>query len=133
MASEYPATGRMRQRVADLTASIGARYGFFTQDQAREAAIRSGAASLGETGLLALTYRGERVYPGFQFKDQMIRPEWRGLVTPLLEAGWEASEVLLWMASPSGWIPGGRVPADLLDTDLEAVKTAIDAVEHNSF
>lgn len=76
------------------------------------------------SGLLGVSRGGALRFPGFQFKDARVRPEWAALAEPLLAAGWSEGDVLLWFAAPTGWLDGA-VPADLLDSDPDGVRQVV--------
>lgn len=122
----YVGSGRRAQqrRLEGHWASIQAGYGLLTD---REARVIARTESLPGTGLLAMVRNGEAWYPGFQFTGDSVRAEWRELTEPLLQAGWHPEDVLLWFAAPTGWLDG-RVPADLLDDDVDAVRVAVTSV-----
>lgn len=107
-------------RLDALWDQVAAQFGLLTESE--------GAAGLGvETPpaeLLSLVRNGQVYYPGFQIADGAVRPGWARLVEPLLARGWSSSDVLAWFASPSGWLHGRR-PADLLDSDIEDVRTVV--------
>ncbi|MCA1703849.1 MAG: hypothetical protein LC808_11530 [Actinobacteria bacterium] len=76
-------------------------------------------------GLLAVTYRGRTVYPGFQFDPRTGHI--RGVVTRVVEAlpteamsRWEAA---LWWTASNGWLAGAR-PIDLIDEEPDRIVRA---------
>ena len=45
----------------------------------------------------------------------------------LLDAGREPSDIFLWFGAPTGWLDG-RVPADVIATDPDAVRDAVEQI-----
>lgn len=71
--------------------------------------------------------RGHRfLYPGFQFAGGSVKP----VIPRLLEAGraaeWDDSDVVLWLCSPTTYLPGGHRPVDFLN-DADTVVAAAQA------
>ncbi|HET7387898.1 MAG TPA: hypothetical protein VFJ19_14680 [Nocardioidaceae bacterium] len=130
-----PGTLAQIGRVDRAWRDMESRYGLYTAEQV--AALTGASAKAGaqhvynlrrRKGLLAGRRAGINVYPGFQFTGReslIVRREWRDLVAPLLTAGWSEDEVLLWFAGPVG-VLDGRHPADLLDSDADAVREAVE-------
>jgi hypothetical protein len=71
--------------------------------------------------------RGNRfLYQGFQFAGSSVKP----VIPRLLEAGraaeWDDSDVVLWLCSPTTYLPGGHRPVDFLN-DADTVVAAAQA------
>ncbi|WP_120006450.1 hypothetical protein [Nesterenkonia muleiensis] len=87
---------------------------------------RSVATNLAKReNILSFTRAGKKLYPRFQFKGDRAHPEWKHIVEPLLNAGWDSQDILLWLTGPNGAIDG-REPAELIGTD-EVNKVITDA------
>lgn len=93
---------------------------------ADEVARLIGADEVGleASGALSVARDETLWYPGFQFSGTAVRADWPELTQPLIQAGWEPEEVLLWFAAPTGWLRG-RAPVDLLDTAPSEVRVAV--------
>lgn len=77
---------------------------------------RSIAARLAKThSLIAFTRGGVKHYPTFEFKGGAVHPNWNRITQPLVDAGWDGDDILLWMVSPHPAL-SGREPAELVDT-----------------
>jgi hypothetical protein len=80
-----------------------------------------------EAGQVLGFRRGNRfLYPGFQFDAGRVKP----VIPRLLEAGraaeWDDSDVVLWLCSPTSYLPGGQRPVDFLK-DADTVVTIAQA------
>jgi hypothetical protein len=115
-----------RRRMEDMWRRIEKKHGLLTGDEI-ERSTGIGRAQIKASGALAVTRGGVPVFPGFQFFGGGVRPGWKELTRPLLDAGWSSSEVLVWFCAPTGWL-GGRVPVEVLDTCPEDVRTAVSQV-----
>jgi hypothetical protein len=69
--------------------------------------------------LFTATYEGQTLLPAFLL-DESLGPKdgAEEVIRPLRETGEDGWALWAWFASPSAWL-GGRVPADVLDTDPE--------------
>lgn len=80
---------------------------------------RSVASNLAKThGLIGVARGHAKVYPVFEFSGAEPNPAWAPATRPLLDAGWEGPDILLWMVSPNARL-SGREPATLLNPDGE--------------
>ncbi len=71
-----------------------------------------------EGRIFSVSYRGEELFPGFQFNDRgEPREVMRKIITVL--CGCSSWELALWFIAANGWL-NGRRPVDLLDVDPEA-------------
>ncbi|MGV9678499.1 hypothetical protein ACWDSJ_24735 [Nocardia sp. NPDC003482] len=134
-----PATARLvaaaDARLADMWRTISEKYGMLTATEVASVAHRSEAAVqdyldelVRDGGLLRLAEPagdGAGVFPGFQFDVDGTVPPVVSRLIARLTAEWDAREVVLWMASPNGWL-GGHAPADLLLTRPDSVLLAAD-------
>lgn len=76
---------------------------------------RSVASNLAKThGLIGVTRGHAKVYPTFEFSGPNPHPGWRAATDPLINAGWDGPDILLWMISPNSRL-SGREPASLLN------------------
>ncbi|GFZ86809.1 hypothetical protein [Nesterenkonia alkaliphila] len=103
------------------------KYGVFTSTEiallrGANPKNRSVATNLAKREkLLSFIRGGRKLYPRFQFKGSSAHPSWKSIVTPLLDAGWQDEDILLWMTSPNGSLEG-KIPADLLNaSDVDRV------------
>jgi hypothetical protein len=95
------------------------RAGDIARLRGASATNRSLASRLAkQEGLLSFTRGGAKVYPQFQFKGSNVHPDWRAVVGPLAEAGWDSEDTLLWMVSPHPLL-GMREPAQVLVEDSD--------------
>lgn len=77
---------------------------------------RSVATNLAKReGLIGFMRGRNKAYPKFEFKGRGVHPNWRGISAPLLDAGWDDEDILLWMVSPRPSL-GGLEPAELIDS-----------------
>lgn len=77
---------------------------------------RSVATNLARShGLIGFSRSGAKHYPTFEFAGRTVHPNWKPIVTPLTDAGWDRDDILLWLVSPH---PGlsGREPAELINS-----------------
>lgn len=88
---------------------------------------RSVATNLAKReGLIGFMRGRVKVYPRFEFKGRGVHPNWRAVSAPLVEAGWDDEDILLWMVSPNTTL-GGREPAELIEgKDADALRTLVE-------
>lgn len=78
---------------------------------------RSIATNLAKThGLIGVSRGNAKYYPAFEFNGPDPHPRWSAVSRPLVEAGWDNLDILLWMVSPNPALDG-REPAALIDSD----------------
>lgn len=105
--------------VAALWRAIDARWGLWDADE-----VTRHTGSPPPADAVAVTRPDGVRYPGFQFaSDGTVSPEWGHVAAILTAAGWSADDIVLWAASPTGWL-NGRVPVDVLASDPAAVAAA---------
>ncbi len=76
---------------------------------------RSVATNLAKRGgLIGFTRGRAKVYPRFEFRGGDVHPAWRAVSAPLVDAGWDDEDILLWLVSPNAALDG-REPAALID------------------
>lgn len=81
-----------------------------------KASNRSVATNLAKReGLMGFVRGRAKAYPKFQFKGSGVHPSWRAVSAPLIDAGWDDEDILLWMVSPNVGLAGSE-PAELIDT-----------------
>lgn len=76
--------------------------------------------------LLGVRRGGAYRYPGFQL-DPEVMPLIGGLVALARENEWSDESLVLWLCSPSGWMPEDRRPVELLRDHPEAVRSAAES------
>lgn len=117
-----PATAAQLAAVEHLWRHLINRYGVYgSADIARmrgaKPTNRSVATNLAKAhGLIGLARGNAKVYPSFEFRGTEPHPQWRAASQPLIEAGWDGQDILLWMVSPNPTLDG-REPAALIDSD----------------
>lgn len=119
----------MAARTERAWRGIEARWGLLTAEDVARAGgsqavtTRSFAANLRRNRRVLAVARGRRLrYPGFQFgPDGRVLPVIAEIAEMAGAAGWSDAAVLLWLAAPTGWLPDGVLPADLLAGDPAAV------------
>lgn len=132
-----PATVAQLARVEHLRRHLAGTYGVLRAAdiatlRGAKATNRSVATHLARTqGLLGYTVGRAKVYPAFQFKGSQVHPRWGAVSVPLVEAGWEEEDILLWMASANAAL-AGREPAALIDGRDEDVAALLALVEQEA-
>ena len=74
-----------------------------------------------EKRIFSVSYKGQTLYPGFQFDDDGAKPGVRMVLEALPTEEMSPWEVALWWTAGNGWL-GGQRPVDLLgehDEELE--------------
>ncbi len=127
-----PATAAQLASVGHLRRHLIDRYGIYRAAdiaamRGAKPTNRSVATNLAKrTGLLGFMIGRAKVYPAFQFAGNQVHPNWAQVSRPLIEAGWDEEDVLLWMVS-ANVVLGGREPAALIDTDdADAVRRLVE-------
>lgn len=116
-----PATAAQLAAVEKLWRHLIDDYGVYTSaDIARmrgaKASNRSIASNLAKAhGLIGVVRGHSKVYPAFEFAGSEPHPAWPAASQPLVDAGWDGLDILLWMVSPNARL-SGREPAALLDS-----------------
>lgn len=115
-----PATSAQLASVEHLWRHLLDRYGIYdAADIATLRGAKPGSRSVATNlakrdGLIGFMRGRSKVYPTFQFKGRGVHPNWRAVSAPLVEAGWDDEDILLWMVSPNAALDG-REPAALID------------------
>lgn len=115
-----PGTAAQLAAVEHLWRHLISRYGVYgSSDIARmrgaKPTNRSIAANLAKAhGLIGFPRGNAKVYPAFEFSGHEPHPRWREVSEPLVAAGWDGQDILLWLVSPHQALDG-REPASLLD------------------
>jgi hypothetical protein len=110
---------RNAKRRAELLQEFGALTGGQIADERSRAANRHALAARWrkEGKVFGVSYRGQTLYPGFQFdQDGRVRPAVAEVLKALPRDKMSDWEVALWWTTANGWL-GGRRPVDLLDRD----------------
>jgi hypothetical protein len=118
-------------RNAEARASLVREFGVLTGQQVADLA---GSRAINRAALasrwkrkgriFSVDFRGEALYPAFQFDKGQPRPVIARIVRVLGSRGSEW-QLALWLTSSVGWLDGQR-PVDLLETNPEAVAEAAD-------
>lgn len=86
---------------------------------------RSVATNLARrAGLIGFMRGRVKVYPRFEFKGRDVHPNWRAVSAPLVEAGWDDEDILLWMVSPNTALDH-REPAALINDENAVALRAV--------
>jgi hypothetical protein len=129
-----PAMARQAQRNAqarqELIDEFGVRDSDHVADLAGSAAgNRSATASrwLAARKIFAVTHRGTKLYPNFQFgTDGRPRPVIARVLKAFEPCGLDGWEIALWFTTASGWLDDKR-PVDVLTREPDQV---VDAARH---
>jgi hypothetical protein len=114
---------RNAKRRAEVLQEFGALTGEqVAQERSRAANRHALAARWRKEGkLFGVPYRGQILYPAFQFDDDGgLRPALSDVLAALPRDRMSDWEVAHWWTAANGWLDGRR-PVDLLETDTEAI------------
>jgi len=114
---------RNAKRRAELLQEFGALTAEQVAEERSRAANRHALAARWrkEGKLFGVSYRGQTIYPAFQFdQDGRVRPLIAEVLKALPRDQMTDWEVALWWTSANGWLAGRR-PVDLLDTGHPSV------------
>lgn len=119
------------ERIDRLWGQIDSEWGLLTAEQVTQ--------RTGTPATLHLLLGVERVgpegepeprYPAFQLDTEgRVRPVVLHVADIFRREGWTDPAILLWLATPTGQLPRGQRPVDLLDTDPDRV---LDAAEQTA-
>jgi hypothetical protein len=85
---------------------------------------RNKAHQLAKQGTIIGVKRGRgTVYPGFEFDRGEVSPVIAEVAAIGRRNGWTDSHLLLWLASPNGYLEG-RVPAGMMDDPAKILEAA---------
>lgn len=85
---------------------------------------RNRAHQLAKEGKIIGVKRGRgTVYPGFEFEHGAVRPVISELAAIGRRSSWSDAHLIMWMASPNGYLEG-RVPARMLDQPDKVLEAA---------
>lgn len=126
-----PAAARQAQRNAVARQELVEEFGLYDADEVADlsgstAANRSATASRWVAGakIFAVTHRGARLYPSFQFgMDGQPRPVIAEVLKAFAPYGLDGWETALWFTTASGWLDDQR-PVDLLTREPQRVVEA---------
>jgi hypothetical protein len=114
-----PQLARSVQATINAVKHIGREFGFLTESEALTAL---GPGNDAEAHDFTLRYRGQTLYPRFVFEpspggagSMRMRPLMKDLKKIADEYGWNGSDVVLWMTSPTAWFADEGRPVDHLD------------------
>lgn len=120
-----PATARALQATENAVRAIEAEFGLLSSTEVAQMLASSSGRSLANR----MRARGELVYlrrlnrfayPTFQFSGDRVKPAIRLFVQLARSAGWTSEDVVLWLCSPTTYLPNGGRPVDFLD-DVDRV------------
>lgn len=122
-------------RVEALWRRIEAKWGALNLDEAIRVSgsdpsndQQTNVSALRSRGIVGVSRSGELRFPAFQFTPSgSVRTHWAEIVQVLTQAQWSDEDIVLWAASPNGWLDG-RIPAEVLETDPATVLRAADIV-----
>ncbi|MPV35735.1 hypothetical protein [Georgenia subflava] len=123
--SVSPQLARAAQATENVWRQIGQEFGLLTSTEAAEhmgyGSNRTWASAQRKAGrLLGVRRGGAYRYPGFQL-DAALVPSISELVGIARQHDWSDESVVLWLCSPSGWMPGGGRPVDSLHQEPRSV------------
>lgn len=123
-----PPLARAAQATENAWRAIDEEFGLLSSTEAAEhmgyGRNRTWASTQRREGRLLGIRRGSGYrYPGFQL-DRSIMPTIARLIAIAREHEWSEESVVLWLCSPSGWMPGDGRPVELLREGPEAVLAA---------
>lgn len=114
-----PQLVRSVQATINEVKQVGREFGFLTASEVREAL---GPEHEAEALDFSLRYRGQKLYPRFLFDPSpggagslRVRPLMQDLKTIADKYGWNGSDIVLWMTSPTTWFADEGRPVDHLD------------------
>ncbi len=129
-----PATAAQLAAVEHLWRHLISRYGVYrSADIARmrggKSTNRATATNLARAhGLIGFSRGRAKVYPTFEFNGSNPHPRWAAVSKPLVDAGWDGQDILLWMVSPNPAL-NGREPAELIAGTADEVGELVRVVE----
>lgn len=126
-----PQLARSAQATENVWQEIEEAFGLLTStqtaEQMRYGTNRTWASVQRRSGKLLGVRRGSAYrYPGFQL-DSEVMPLIGELVALARHYDWSDESVVLWMCSPSGWMPEGRRPVELLREQPDTVRSAAES------
>ena len=114
-----PQLARSVQATINAVKHIGREFGFLTESEALSAL---GPDSDPDAHEFTLRYRSQTLYPRFLFESSpdgagsmQMRPLMKDLKKIADEYGWNGSDVVLWMTSPTIWFADEGRPVDHFD------------------
>jgi hypothetical protein len=115
-----PQLARAVQATINLIRRIGRDYGLLTENEVRTAL---GVAPEDEFPfVIAVPYQGQTLYPAFLFEAspghvdvRRVRPVVADLARLADEYGWDGTDVVFWLVSPTTWFTDGGLPVDHFD------------------
>ncbi|RNL51409.1 hypothetical protein [Arthrobacter oryzae] len=111
-----PQLARSVQATINAVKHAGREFGFLTKS---EVLAVLGPENDSEAHDFTLPYRGQTLYPGFLFEpspggagSMRVRPIMKDVKKIADEYGWDGTDVVLWMISPTTWFADERRPVD---------------------
>jgi hypothetical protein len=115
-----PQLARAVQATINLIRRIGRDYGLLTEDEVMAALCLVPGDVL--PFVFAVRYRGRTLYPAFLFEPasgdvhmRRVRPVVSDLGRLADEYGWDGTDVVFWLVSPTTWFTDGGLPVDHFD------------------
>lgn len=123
-----PQLARAAQATENSWRAIEDEFGLLTSTEAAERlgyrGNRAWASAQRTAGkLLGVRRGGAYRYPGFQLEPEVL-PLIAELVALAHESDWSDESVVLWLCSPSSWMPEDRRPVEFLRKDPDTVRAA---------
>lgn len=123
-----PQLARSAQATENAWRAIEEEFGLLTSTEAAQqmgyGSNRTWASAQRRDGkLLGIRRGGAYRYPGFQL-DPDVMPLIGELIALARHHGWSDESLVLWLCSPSGWMPEDRRPAEFLNEQPGTVRAA---------
>jgi hypothetical protein len=120
-----PQLVRSVQATINEVKNVGREFGFRTASEVRDVL---GPEHEADALDFVLRYRGQELYPGFVLESSpggavsmRVRPLMQDLKTIADKYGWNGSDIVLWMTSPTTWFADEGRPVDHLDEPARVI------------
>lgn len=126
-----PQLARSAQATENAWREVEEEFGLLTSTEAAERmgyrSNRTWASAQRKAGkLLGIRRGGAYRYPGFQLEAEVM-PLIAELIAIARRHDWSDESVVLWLCSPSGWMPEDHRPVELLRDEPDAVRAAAES------
>jgi hypothetical protein len=120
--------------VAQVRRNLMAREAFVTEfGSPQNLELHTAMTLEAEGAVFSVEHRGTKVYPGFQFDQNLAPVPAAGWVLRILCEHRTPWEIALWFTANNGWLAGAR-PVDLLaEQSDEVIMAAQREVQHRVF